>query len=158
MTTRIALFSDIHANLPALEVVLADINRRSGDEPFDSVYCLGDLGGYASQPNEVQEYVMATGYTTISGNYDENVGNNGDDCGCHYVKPFDIEMSNISFNWTKAHTSNTNKEWLRSLVHEIRLDVEGVAGVAGGAARSYLRHSGCTQHRPACRQPGRGIR
>jgi putative phosphoesterase len=64
-------------------------------------------------------------YQTISGNYDGNVGFNGDDCGCHYVKPFDIEMSNISFNWPKEHTTDANKEWLRSLVHEIRLGVEG---------------------------------
>jgi putative phosphoesterase len=125
MTTRIALFSDVHANLPALDVVLADLDRKAAEEPFDAVYCLGDLGGYGGQPNGVQESILAAGYPTISGNYDENVGFNGDDCGCHYVKPLDIEMSNISFNWTKEHTTDANKEWLRSLVRKIRLDVEG---------------------------------
>jgi putative phosphoesterase len=126
MTMRLALFSDIHANLPALEAVLADIDRRHAEEPFHAIYCLGDLGGYASQPNEVQEIVMERGYPTISGNYDENVGFERDDCGCYYIKPFDIEMSNVSFLWTRSHTTDANKAWLRSLPIEIRFDVDGL--------------------------------
>jgi Icc-related predicted phosphoesterase len=50
---RIAVFSDIHGNLPALEAVLADIHRQS----VDAVYCLGDLVGYAPFPNEVTERI-----------------------------------------------------------------------------------------------------
>jgi putative phosphoesterase len=121
MTTRLAIFSDIHANLPAMEVVAAHI--KEGD--FDGVYCLGDVGGYASEPNEVQAVIQSTGCPTILGNYDEGVGFNLGDCGCHYVKPFDIEMSNISFLWTREHTSDENKAWLRELPREIRLQVEG---------------------------------
>lgn len=119
--TRIAIFSDIHANLPAMEVVRASIEASD----FDGVYCLGDIGGYASQPNEVQETIMAMGCPTILGNYDEGVGFNRDDCGCHYVKPFDIEMSNVSFLWTREHTSDEHKAWLRQLPREIRFEAEG---------------------------------
>ncbi len=119
--TRLAIFSDIHANLPAMEVVRASIEGNS----FDGVYCLGDLGGYASQPNEVQTLIEAMGCPIIMGNYDENVGHNRDDCGCHYTKPFDIEMSNISFRWTRDHTSDENKAKLRELPREIRFEVEG---------------------------------
>ena len=121
MTTRLAIFSDIHANLPAMEVVAAHI--QAGD--YDGVYCLGDLGGYASQPNEVQEVVMALGCPTVLGNYDEGVGFDQDDCGCHYVKPFDIEMSQISFGWTRENTTDDHKSWLRALPRDIRLNVEG---------------------------------
>ena len=46
---RLAIFGDIHANLPALEAVLADIERQR----VDVLYCLGDLVGYATFPNEV---------------------------------------------------------------------------------------------------------
>lgn len=49
---RYALISDIHANLPALEAVLADIAAR-GD--VDATYHLGDLVGYAPWPDEVVE-------------------------------------------------------------------------------------------------------
>ena len=125
MTTRFALFSDIHANLPAFEAVLADIDARNTEQPFDQIYCLGDVGGYASEPNEVQDLLMQRGYATISGNYDENVGNNGADCGCQYVNAFDIKMSDISFSWTREHTTAEHKAWLRGLPREIRLKTEG---------------------------------
>jgi putative phosphoesterase len=118
---QIALLSDIHGNLPALEVVLRDIDERT----FDAIYCLGDLGGYGAQPNEVQEAIMARRYPTISGNYDQNVGFDGPDCGCHYIKPLDIAMSDISFAWTKERTTDENKAWLRGLPMEIRLQIEG---------------------------------
>lgn len=121
MATRIAVFSDIHANLPAMEVAANHIAQGG----YDAVYCLGDIGGYASQPNEVQDAIKAMGCPTILGNYDEGVGFNRDDCGCHYVKPFDIEMSNISFLWTREQTTEDRKVWLRELPREIRLEVEG---------------------------------
>jgi putative phosphoesterase len=121
MATRLAIFSDVHANLPAMETVRDHIARGG----YDAVYCLGDIGGYGSQPNEVQQVVMGMECPTILGNYDEGVGFNLGDCGCHYVKPFDIEMSSVSFLWTRAHTSDENKAWLRALPREIRLEVEG---------------------------------
>lgn len=121
MATRLAIFSDVHANLPAMEVVADHIKRGS----YDGVYCLGDLGGYASEPNEVQAFVMATGCPTVLGNYDEGVGFERESCGCNYVKPFDIAMSDVSFLWTREHTSPENKAWLRELPRQIRLEVEG---------------------------------
>lgn len=45
--TQLAIFSDVHANLPAMEAIKSSIKSGS----FDGVYCLRDLGGYASQPN-----------------------------------------------------------------------------------------------------------
>ena len=121
MAKRFAIFSDIHANFPAMGEVAGHIR----DNDYDGVYCLGDLGGYASEPNETQELVMFLDCPTIMGNYDDGVGFNRDDCGCNYVKPFDIAMSDISFKWTREHTSDANKAWLRTLPREIRLDVEG---------------------------------
>ena len=120
--TKLAIFSDVHANLPAMQAVRASIEAGS----LDGVYCLGDLGGYASQPNEVQDEIVAMGCPTIMGNYDEGVGFGRDDCGCHYVKPFDVEMSNASFLWTREHTSDRHKAWLRELPREVRLEIEGL--------------------------------
>lgn len=121
MTTKLAIFSDIHANLPAMQLVADHIQKGS----YDGVYCLGDLGGYASQPNEVQDLILSMDCPTVMGNYDEGVGFNKDDCGCHYVKPFDIQMSDISFAWTRTDTSDAHKLWLRALPREIRLEIEG---------------------------------
>ena len=77
---RIAIFSDIHANIPALDAVLEDIGSRKPD----AVYCLGDLVGYSPFPNEVVERIRREGIPTIMGNYDDGVGFDRDDCGCAY--------------------------------------------------------------------------
>ena len=48
---RIALFSDIHANLPALEAFFEDADKQHPD----AMYCLGDMVGYNIWPNEVSQ-------------------------------------------------------------------------------------------------------
>ena len=67
---KIALFSDVHANLPALEAVLTDIDHRKPD----LVYCLGDLVSYAPYPNEVIALIQQRKIPTIAGNHDEFIG------------------------------------------------------------------------------------
>jgi len=62
-----AFISDIHANLEALETVLADIRRRRIEE----VYCLGDVVGYGPDPVDCTELVMSRCRQTIRGNHDE---------------------------------------------------------------------------------------
>lgn len=62
----IALFSDIHANLPAFEAFLADLDSRKPD----AVYCLGDLIGYNIWPNEVISEIRRRGIATLAGNHD----------------------------------------------------------------------------------------
>jgi len=84
---RIALFSDIHSNLPALTALFTDMDHRN----LDSVYCLGDLVGYNIWPNEVVQMIRARRIPTLAGNYDFGVGRNSDDCGCAYKS--DIERS-----------------------------------------------------------------
>jgi len=121
MAKRLAIFSDIHANFPAMGEVASHIR----DNDYDGVYCLGDFGGYASEPNETQELIQFMDCPTVMGNYDEGVGFSNDTCGCNYVKPFDIKMSDVSFFWTREHTTDPNKAWLRTLPREIRFEVEG---------------------------------
>ena len=74
---RIALFSDIHANLPALQACLESIEA----EKPDAIYCLGDLVGYNTWPNEVIREIRRRGIPTIAGNYDYGIGLQGDDFG-----------------------------------------------------------------------------
>ncbi len=66
---HIALFSDIHANLPAFEAFLADLDARRPD----AVYCLGDLIGYHVWPNEVVAEIRRRGIATLAGNHDGKV-------------------------------------------------------------------------------------
>lgn len=66
---RLAFLSDIHANLPAFEAVLADLNHHSPD----AIYCLGDLVSYAPWPNEVIQLIRQQRIPTILGNHDEKL-------------------------------------------------------------------------------------
>jgi putative phosphoesterase len=118
---RLAFFSDVHANLPALEAVLADIRSQGVDERC----ALGDLVGYAPWPNEVLELLQAERIPAILGNYDEGTGFDLAECGCAYTDPIEEALGDASFAWTKANTSGANKAWLRSLPRDIRFEADG---------------------------------
>jgi putative phosphoesterase len=119
--TRIAILSDIHGNLHALDAVLADI---AGQKP-DVIYCLGDLVGYGANPNEVTERIRREGFPTVMGNYDEGVGYDRDECGCAYREEHERLLGDRSLAWTKAHTRAENKAFLKTLVKEIRFAADG---------------------------------
>ena len=65
--SRIALISDIHANLPALEAVMKDIEQLQ----CNAVYCLGDVVGYNANPSECLEFIRSRQIPTVRGNHDE---------------------------------------------------------------------------------------
>ncbi len=64
-----AIISDIHSNLPALEVVLEQIEK----EGVDRILCAGDIVGYGPHPNEVIERLGKIEITSIKGNHDRAV-------------------------------------------------------------------------------------
>jgi diadenosine tetraphosphatase ApaH/serine/threonine PP2A family protein phosphatase len=66
---RVAVISDIHANLPALDAVLAAVDA---DRP-DEVWCLGDLVGYGPHPNEAVARVRERADVVLAGNHDLGV-------------------------------------------------------------------------------------
>jgi putative phosphoesterase len=115
---KLAIISDIHANLHALEAVWDDIEERSPD----AVYCLGDLVGYGAYPNETIALIRDRSIPTIMGNYDEGVGFGLHDCGCVYKDPIQDQLGKQSLEWTKANTTEENKDYLQSLPMQIRLE------------------------------------
>ncbi len=130
---RIALVSDIHANLPALEAVLSDIAAR-GDTA--ATYHLGDLVGYAPWPNEVVARLRAANIAGISGNYDSTVATDYKHCGCKYEDPRQEELSHLSYAWTRAHVSAETKRLLGEL--PFRLDIRPLGGHIAGPTVTLL--------------------
>ncbi len=63
---RVAVISDIHSNLPALEAVLADVDREAPDQ----LWCLGDVVGYGPQPNECVDLTRGRAALSLCGNHD----------------------------------------------------------------------------------------
>ena len=121
-SNQITIFSDIHANLPALEAVLADIEARG----LDNLYCLGDLVGYGTSPNQVVAAIRDQDIPSVQGNYDQGVGNSSDDCGCAYKTSEAKALGNRSIAWTNQHTSDENKAYLRALPAQIPLQLGGL--------------------------------
>ncbi|NKB88088.1 MAG: metallophosphoesterase [Acidobacteria bacterium] len=130
---RIALLSDVHANLPALEAVLAGIDALG----IESVYHLGDLVGYAPWPNETVRLIRERAIPGVAGNYDSTVATDHDHCGCKYEDEYQAELSHQSFEWTCANTEVDAKAFLGQL--PFRLDIRP-AGGHGSGMRVCLVH------------------
>jgi len=117
---RIALFSDIHANLPALEACLKNIEEQKPD----AIYCLGDLVGYNIWPNEVINEIRKRGIPTIAGNYDQGIGLASDDCGCAYKTDKEKEMGAVSISYTNSIVKDEQRKHLRTLPAHIRVEFQ----------------------------------
>lgn len=117
---RIALFSDIHANLPALEAFFADLETRNPD----ALYCLGDLVGYNIWPNEVINEIRKRGIPTIAGNYDQGIGLMSDECGCAYKTEPEKDMGKISISYTNHLVKPDERKYLRTLPAHIKVEYQ----------------------------------
>lgn len=116
---KIAVISDIHSNIYALEEVLKDVKNRN----VDLVVCTGDLVGYGTRPNEVINLIRENKILTIMGNYDDAIGNYKIVCGCDYPDPKDAEKAGLSMSFTANETTDYNKEFLRNLLEEVVIKV-----------------------------------
>ena len=117
--SAVAVITDIHANLPALQGAL----RRIDELGIEHVYCGGDLVGYGPHPNEVCALIQERAIPTIYGNYDHAIARNLHDCGCAYITPHDRELGQQSVLWTLEHTDERSKAFMRELPFDLRFTV-----------------------------------
>src|SRR5437867_2247722 len=110
---RVAVVSDIHGNLHALEAVLAELDA----ERPDRIWCLGDVVGYGPQPNACCERVAARCDLCLAGNHDLGVLGDLD------LAEFSPDAA-ASARWTRDVLSDTAREYLDSL--RPSASVEGV--------------------------------
>lgn len=114
---KVALIGDVHANLPALEAVLADAQQRG----VEAVWNLGDFVGYGAFPDEVVQRLQQEGALSIIGNYD--------------VKVLKVKKKRkkwqhskppekwFAFNWAYDNLSKSSRDYLKSLPKERRLEI-----------------------------------
>ena len=117
---KIALFSDIHANLPALEAFFKDVDSKKPD----AIYCLGDLVGYNIWPNEVINEIRNRNIPTIAGNYDFGIGRTSDDCGCAYKTDSEKAHGSVSISYTNQIVKNEERKYLRTLPAHIKVEFQ----------------------------------
>jgi len=108
----VALIADIHANLPALEVVLAELDRRG----IERYLMLGDVVGYGPNPVACIELVQERGMACLRGNHDHYVGYSGD------VRVAMGLMARRMADWTIEQLDAKQRQWLAELPVRYRTD------------------------------------
>jgi predicted phosphodiesterase len=101
---RLAVLSDIHSNLEALEAALAEV-RRAG---VDAIVSCGDLVGYNADPNAVLDRVRGLGVLSVMGNHDAAA------CGLEEPDLFN-HAAREAVLWTREVLSPVNRDFLRRL-------------------------------------------
>lgn len=101
---RIALFGDIHANLEALEAVLAD----AASQGCTDYICMGDVVGYNADPVACLEKVRAMGCPVVKGNHDEDAS------GSHSLDSMN-PIAAAALEWTRLQLNEEQRTWLRRL-------------------------------------------
>ncbi|MFH1034527.1 MAG: YfcE family phosphodiesterase [Pseudomonadota bacterium] len=124
--TRLAVLSDLHANLAACQAVAADLARRG----VQSVVVLGDLVGYLTRPNQVVELVREAGWRCLDGNYDQAVLTGGQAGIEAFLKPGIGPEPRAVFAWTEKALQAPARAFLAGLPASLSLDLEGLALLA----------------------------
>jgi diadenosine tetraphosphatase ApaH/serine/threonine PP2A family protein phosphatase len=106
---RIAVLSDIHANLPALDAVLADAG------PLDATWHLGDVVGYGPDPDGVVGRLREIGAVGVRGNHDAAAG------GGSEIDWFNPDARR-AMEWTRTAISASTVDWLRELPERRTID------------------------------------
>jgi diadenosine tetraphosphatase ApaH/serine/threonine PP2A family protein phosphatase len=129
---RYAVFTDIHANLEALEAVLAKIDEIAKTEPIDGIWFLGDLVGYGPNPNECILKLRERTDVIIAGNHDWAA-----------VGKIDLEdfsaAARISAEWTAEQLTPEHRDFLANLPERLEMeDVTLAHGSPFGPLWEYL--------------------
>jgi len=98
---RVAVLSDIHANLVALDAVLGALG------PVDAVWHLGDVVGYGPEPDAVVERLASIGAIGVRGNHDAAA------CGGDEIDWFNPD-ARAAMEWTRRAISPATRDWLQA--------------------------------------------
>jgi predicted phosphodiesterase len=133
---KIIALGDVHGNLPALEVCWEQAEK----EGCDWIVHTGNVVGFGPFPNECVEFLAGRQIPGARGNFDENVGWDGDESGTRDPDPFELGLAEAAFAWTKKAIGLKQRRWLADLPFEARPSAS--APSAGGGARVAVFHAG----------------
>jgi len=133
---KIAIISDIHANLEAFEAVLKDIRSKGISE----IVCLGDVIGYGPNPRECLKTVIDTCKLCLRGNHEEAVLYFSYDFQVDAAQAVDWTREELNSNRYDAVENSIFWDYLGELVRlEERDDILYLHGAPREPTREYLR-------------------
>ncbi|AZA82561.1 metallophosphatase family protein [Chryseobacterium lactis] len=115
---QIAIFSDVHGNLPALDSVLKDIEKRGISQRF----CLGDLVDFAPWGNEVIEKIRDLNIPCLLGNHDERIAFDIPVVPLSKHSKEETQARFLAIGHSKKHITGENKKFLSGLPFHLRLN------------------------------------
>ncbi|WP_073333841.1 metallophosphoesterase family protein [Chryseobacterium carnipullorum] len=115
---QIAIFSDVHGNLPALNAVLEDIERRGIRQKF----CLGDLVDFAPWGNEVIEKIRDLNVSCLMGNHDERIAFDIPVVPLYKHSEEETKARFIAIDHSKRNMTEENKKFLSQLPFHLKLN------------------------------------
>ncbi len=140
---RCAIIADIHANLHALEAVLADARAYDCEE----FHLLGDIVGYNAHPSECVQMVRDLPGVCVLGNHD---------AAAIGTEPLDhfSSIARISLEWSRAQLDESQKEWLAALrpVRQIRHATLVHATLDSPTSWGYIRNAASAEMSLACQR------
>jgi len=117
---RIAIISDVHGNLTALDAVLADLRRQKPDLIFHG----GDIPYGGSNPSEVIDCIMEQGWPGVLGNTDEVLWSDAErsalEAAAPKLKPLFRMIFDVMSPVTRAMIGQARLQWLQALPLELR--------------------------------------
>jgi predicted phosphodiesterase len=105
---KIALFSDIHGNIEALDAVLTNISEQG----VNKMICLGDIVGYGPDPAECVTRIRDLGCPTVMGNHDEA-------CFAPELEEMMNDLAVAGIQYAQRNLTDKHKAWLADLPHVI---------------------------------------
>ncbi|MBN1192846.1 MAG: metallophosphoesterase family protein [Coriobacteriia bacterium] len=120
---RIAIYSDVHGNVSAMEAVAASMEA----EGLSERYCLGDLVGLGPRPDEAVALVRSYGDKVIQGNYDRAIGAHLCSPGSEFPTTQEALDGAESYAYTIAETSREAADYLFVLPRDLRLEEGGAS-------------------------------
>lgn len=115
---QIAVFSDVHGNLPALNRVLEDMKERGIQQKF----CLGDLVDFAPWGNEVIEKIRELNIPCLMGNHDERIAFDIPVVPLSKHSPEETHARSIAIDHSKKHITPENKKFLSEFPFHLKLN------------------------------------
>lgn len=118
---RIAICGGPYGNPYALRAFVEDAHRRG----CERLYCLGDLGGFGAEIDELWPILTDNDITCVAGNYDVAIHRGDPDCGCGYRDPLDNQYAQLTYDHTLATTSRAFADWMGQLPTQRRENLGG---------------------------------
>ena len=110
---KIAVISDVHSNLEALEAALKEIDKMK----IQNIFCAGDICGYGANPNECIEEIRRRNIQSVMGNHDYGIVN--------LNSSWFNEQAAKALWWTIENLEKNNLEFIKSLPEKIDVDIDG---------------------------------